>query len=280
MPERKIRTARNSAGRGILIAAVSLIFMLAAVLVWGKGAAAEALPQEAGEFLYTNPETGYSVYIEDGAGILTEEEEQALVMEDMAKVTAYGSAGFISTLTDQPDIEQYAADRYAALFGRGSGTLLVVNMNRRVIALHSNGEVYKTIDRNTADTIMDNVYRLASKGAYYDMASNAFLQVRTRMEGGRISQPMKYITNALLALILALLMNYIFVRIVSASFRPSRRELLDALQKRENVADKSVVLRSTSKRYDPVQSSSSGSGSGGGSGGGGGGGGGGGSHSF
>ncbi len=231
------------------------------------------------DLTWLNTGTGFGVYMEDNASLLSEEERTRLISESMAPVTAYGNAGFISTTTNSSDTESYAKERYQQLFGADSGTLLVVDMNRRVIALHSDGEIYSTIDRNTADTIMDNVYEKASEGDYYGMASAVFSQVLRKLAGGRISQPMKYITNAFIAVIIALLVNYLLVRKRSLAFAPSRKEILDALERREKVSNTQVELRSTFKKYSPIVSSSGGGGrSGGGSGGGGGGGGG--SHRF
>ena len=43
--------------------------------------------------LYTNPDTGYSVYIRDDADLLSDEEEAKLA-EDMKPVTEFGNAVF------------------------------------------------------------------------------------------------------------------------------------------------------------------------------------------
>ena len=56
-----------------------------------------ALPARADGsfFVYTNPQTGYSIYIEDGEDLLTDSEETALI-EDMKPITEFGNAGFVS----------------------------------------------------------------------------------------------------------------------------------------------------------------------------------------
>ena len=46
-------------------------------------------------FIYDNPQTGYSVYINDAYDLLTEEEE-ANLLDDMIPITEYGNAGFVS----------------------------------------------------------------------------------------------------------------------------------------------------------------------------------------
>ena len=45
--------------------------------------------------VYTNPETGYEVVIDDRVDLLTEEEETALA-ETMKPLTAYGNVGFVA----------------------------------------------------------------------------------------------------------------------------------------------------------------------------------------
>ena len=214
-----------------------------------------------------------------------EEEKAELIVTYMQPITAYGNVGFVSTVTNNIYTERYAENRYSELFGTQSGTLFVVDMSQRVLAIWSDGDIYKTINPNIADTIMDNVYRKASGGNYFEMAKSTYQQILAKLKGQKIAQPMKYITNALFAVILALLINYMFVRRASSTARPGRSELLGALEMKEKVSGKHVEHRSTSKRYDPPSSSSSGgssSRSGGGFSGGGGGGhsGGGGSHRF
>ena len=94
------------------------------------------------------------------------------------------------------------------------------------------------------------------------------------MDGGRIARPMKYICNALLALICALLVNYLAIRVSSGNRRVTKKEL-------ERAIAASIVYGGVQKKriaHRKIESSSGGGsfGGGGGSFGGGGGGGGGG----
>ena len=265
--------------------AVSLLFLavlLSGTALFAPGTGLQALCAEADvyiplvetdHYVYTDPETGYSIYMEDNAGLFTDEEKAELITVDMQPITAYGNVGFVSTVINNIYTEDYAEQRYRELFGTQSGTLFVVDMDNRVLALWSDGDVYRTIDRNMADTIMDNVYRKASGGDYLGMTKLTYRQILAKLQGQRIAQPMKYITNALFAVILALLINYMLVRRASSAARPGRGEILGALDIQEKVSNPSVKHRSTSKKYDPPTSTSSGS-SGSRSGGGGGGGGG------
>ena len=98
----------------------------------------------------------------------------------------------------------------------------MIDMGQRMIALYSAGENYKVIGREEGYVITDNIYTYASKGDYYGCAEEAFRQVGTLLEGGRIARPMKYINNALLALILAVLINYGIISAQAAKRRAGR----------------------------------------------------------
>ena len=89
---------------------------------------------------------------------------------------------------------------------------------------------------------------------------------------------MKYISNVLLALILALLLNYGLVSFFARIRKPGRKELLCKGQNQFHYTQPKAFFVRESSTYNPV--SSGGSGSSGGGGGGGSSSGGGGGHSF
>jgi len=101
----------------------------------------------------------------------------------------------------------------------------------------------------------------------------AYAQISALLEGDRIAQPMKYISNGLLAVILALLGNYLFARLLSRPSKPSERELLEGTSHMYRFTDPKVRFLYETRRYDPPSSSgrSGRSGGGGGRSGGGGG---------
>ena len=67
------------------------------------------------------------------------------------------------------------------------------------------------------------MYAYAYDGEYYQCAASAFEQVGRLLQGGEIARPMKYINNALLALILAVLINYAIIT-TQAAKRRSKQE--------------------------------------------------------
>lgn len=227
-----------------------------------------------------NEETGYEIFIDDWANLLSPEEEDEL-MNIMGSITTYGNAGFVSIDSNPTDsVETYAQNYGYAHFGTDSYTLFVIDMDYRKICVYSDGEIYNTITTAYANTITDNVYSYASEGAYFDCASDAFLQIATLLNGGSIAQPMKYISNALLAIVLALLINYFIVMAVSRSVKASETELLRGIKKKVSIIEPTKTFLHQTKVYSPQPRNTGSRGGGGGGGRSSGGGGGGGSHSF
>ena len=255
----------------VIPAAVSLLAGQSSLI---RAAAAD--PEE----VYRNAETGYIVYISDREDLLTDNEE-ALLAETMQAVTDYGNALFVTDAVTSGSAENAARSDYYSRYGNESGCIFLIDMNHRVLTLQSTGEIYRTVTRGYANTITDNVYRYASRGDYYGCAAKAFEQVAALMEGSRIAQPMKYICNALMALILALLFNYSFLRLQMRHRRPSHAQIMGAAKIAFAASNSDARFMRQTKVYDPpARSSGGGGGSRGGGGGGGGFSGGGGSHGF
>lgn len=225
---------------------------------------------------YTNPSTGYRCVLEDTADLLTQSEENILA-ETMQDITAYGNVAFKS-LDSNPygDTATYAEHYYRSQFSKESGTVFVIDMDERMIYIFSDGAIYKTITKSYANTITDNVYRYASAADYFICAHEALDQIRQLLEGGRIMQPMKYICNALLSLIIAALLCFAWIHFLSGTKKPLDDELIRKLQQRYLLTNVSGTCVKETRTYSPQSSGggSSGGGGGGGSSGGGGG------HSF
>ena len=214
--------------------------------------------------VWSNPETGYCVILEDDADLLSQEEEAQLASQ-MQEITDYGNALFKTISYNNFSASYFAEDYYHGQFGAESGTLFLIDMGNRELYIFSDGAVYKTITKAYAATITDNIYRYASDQDYYLCASTAFDQIHTLLSGRRIAQPMKYISNALLALILAALINYFIVRLLSTSSKPDKREILNSVYAKFAFSDAQKKLTKQSKVYHPRSTgSSSGSHSGGG----------------
>lgn len=230
-----------------------------------------------------NPDTGFRVVVEDDAGLLTEE-QRAELADVMQPITAYGNVAFKTIGKNASSTENYARNYYKNIFGTDSGTLFLIDMDNRNIWIFSDGAVYKVITTAYANTVTDNVYRYASAANYYECAAEAFREIYALLEGERIAQPMKYISNALLALLLAMLINFGLVTYFTRLKKSSEDEILSNIDRKFTFTKPNAVYTHQTRVFDPVSTSSGGSGGGGGSSGGGGGGGsssgGGGGHSF
>lgn len=235
--------------------------------------------QTEGSTYYTNPETGYRVVIEDDAELLTSSERNdlAAVMEE---ITEYGNVAFKTIDENNYSTDFYADKFYHNTFDKDSGVLFLIDMDNRNIWIFSDGRIYKTVTKSYADTVTDNVYRYASRAEYYTCAEQVFEQITSLLRGQKIAQPMKYISNFLLAASLALLINFVVMNAMTKVKRPGKEELLKSVEKKFSSTKAEATFINKTKVYDPVSDSSSGGGGGGSSGGGGGSSGGGGGHSF
>ncbi len=251
--------------------------VLLSLLAAGLLPAGTVSAEESASFSWYNPETGYDILIEDDAALLTTEEKN-LLADTMERVSYYGNVAFKSIDYNPQSTSSYARSYFHETFGSGvvNGTLFLIDMDNRELYIFSDGDVYRTVTTSYANVITDNIYTYASDGDYFTCADNAFDQIASLLEGQKIAMPMKYISNALLALLLSALLNYFLVSFLSSSRKCSDEELLSAGQASFVFRNAAAKKTTTTKVYNP---SSSGSG-GGSSGGGGGSSGGGGGHSF
>ena len=225
--------------------------------------------------IYQNPQTGFEVYLEDGADLLTDEQETSLV-EYMTPITAYGNCAFDTTTAAGSSSYNYTDANYRGILEE-SGTLFLIDMGNREIHLFSGGKIEKTVTPSYANSITDNIYTYASDGDYYTCAVKAFTQTRTLLEGGRIAQPMRYISCAFLALIIAFLICYFIVRAKARNKKSPQYEVMKAAAISAAVGGTAAAV---TKRVRHSSSSGGGSHGGGGFSGGGGGGFSGGGHKF
>jgi len=254
-----------------------LLIFCGGILLTGQLSCYGKEPEEENP-AYVNPDTGYQVWVEDEAGLLTGEELSDL-SQVMEGITAYGNAAFVTIDQNGSSTEAFAGSYYMDRFGTDSGTVFVIDMDNRNIWIQSDGAVWKVITTANANTVTDNVYRYASKGDYYGCAREAFEEMEKLLKGQRIARPMKYISNALLAMILALLANYGLVICFTRLRQPKRSTILENIHRKFSYSGLKAAPTHQTRIYDPV---SKGGSSGGGRSGGGGGGrsGGGGGHRF
>lgn len=219
------------------------------------------------------------VTVLDEAGILSDEEIQKLA-EDMLPITAYFPVAFISTEdTEGRGAVNYSLMRYNALFDAKGGILFLIEFDTqdgdgRQIYLRVSDKSDK-LTVNLCNTIADNIFRYARDGQYYECASKGFFQMNEVLSSRSVPQPMKHMSNLLLAIVLSLLLVFAIANAKTRIKRPDMVYQLDKNIKRDlRFANGSSRLIRT-RRYLRQESSGGGGGGGGGggwSGGGGGGG--------
>ena len=253
---------RNRKRFRILAVIIAIVIVLAMILAMILPAFAYDDETPA----YKDPATGNEIYMIDEEDLLSDAEEEKLI-EQMKGVLPYGGAAFVSVSAYSNSTGDEAEFYLRQLFGNNSGTVFMIDMWNRNIWIQSGAEMYRVITKGYANSITDNVYKMASREEYYECASEAFRQMQTLLDGGRISQPMKHITNALIAIIAALLINFFLVKFTTKIPKPAPEVILAATAVGFAASRGNRVL---TKERRIVSSSGSGSGGGGYSGGGGG----------
>jgi uncharacterized protein len=229
----------------------------------------EVIEKETKIIEYTNPNTKYRVVIQDEADLLTPEEEERL-KDTMIGITEYGHVGFVTINKN----EHYTASSYARYYSHQvfgsyvSSTVFLIDMDTRNIYLFNNGDIEKKISANKSDVITDNTFRYAKNKEYYNCANETFRQVNTLLNGGKINEPMKHISNFVMSIAISVLLGYI---IVSGATKIKKQIVTNNYASTFALANANATYIGDHTVYCPPSSSSGGSSSGGGGGGGGGG---------
>jgi uncharacterized protein len=177
---------------------LSLILLLVVLLCVGCGR--EEKPAYPGE-----------VYIYDSLGLLSPEENTQL-WQIMHRLTEYGNVAFVTTKVTRGTTDYFAMSQYNRLFGTESGILFIIDMGNRNVFIWTDGYIGSYITRGKARVITDNVAEYATRFQYYTCAAKAFEQAEKVITGGYIPQPMVYASNAVLAVIVGLVLNFLLLR--------------------------------------------------------------------
>ena len=267
---------------------VWILATLAAIVVLFGPVAMDVIREQT-QYTQSGEAGSGKIIIEDSADLLTADEENLLATH-MQPITQYGSVGFVTTKYDSGKAATYAKNKYNQYFGKTDATLFLIDMDNRQIYIQSGGRIYSTVTDAKAETITDNVYKLASRSKYYECASRVFDQIARILAGGLIPEPMKHLSNALLSIVLALIVVFIIANARTRIKNVTEAKVFDeSAEKKFNVGEpkRLVVIKETKHRHTESSGGSGGgghySGGGGGFSGGGGGGGfssGGGGHGF
>ena len=241
------------------------IILLAALL-----AALMPLACAGGETTETNEETGYTLVIQDDAGLL-DAAELAQVQEAMRPILQYASVGFLTRPSGDTMSGNSAAKAKSwgyDKFGNTRFTVFIIDMSRRHMDIFASEKLSGTLTSAEENSITDNVYKLATDGEYGKCAVKAFNQIEWVLKGEKIPTPMKYISNALIALIAALLAAYV---LISGWIRKEQAVSMPNVVKGAAIGAATIVTANTLKKVVHHESSRGGHGGGGFGGGGGGG---------
>lgn len=229
--------------------------------------ALSVLPVRAqGESLYTG-ENG-EVVVCDDANLLTPEEEDDL-FEIMKPLTQYGNVIFY-TLDDNPYYDTNKASRafYTSCFDAyDDGVIFTINMDDRELWISGYGDCQYSVTDSYCYTITDNIYTYATDQEYYECAAMAFEQIYAVMQGKDIPQPMRYTCNFLLAIAIALIINFLIVTACSRKRKPSLNTTKDNMIYHCDIHNAHAIFTHERRVYNPPSSNSGGSSGGGGGGG-------------
>jgi hypothetical protein len=162
----------------------------------------------------------------------------------------------------------YAEEYAIAHYGNSPAVIFIIDMYDRQLYIYTNGSALKTITRADSRAITDNIYKIASKGNYYECADQAFSQILGKCRGERLARPVKHITNALIAVLCGILLNYCFTvysRIPSVDRRTTGNVNVSVSRQMANMPGISLALPivlSSVKRYKSRSSGGGGHGGG------------------
>ena len=158
----------------------------------------------------TNETTGFIAVLDDNGSLLDTAEYDG-VWEAMMPVTEYCNVGFYTCSGSDKTYVMDKAKAWANANFKGTCTLFIIDMATRQLAVWSSTDVQKTLTQSKGYTITDNVYKYASRGDYAGCAESAFNQMYKVLKGVNVKGPMRVISNALLALLAAILLAYLFI---------------------------------------------------------------------
>lgn len=158
----------------------------------------------------TNETTGFIAVLDDSGSLLDTAEYDG-VWEAMMPVTEYCNVGFYTCSGSDKTYVMDKAKAWANANFKGTCTLFIIDMATRQLAVWSSTDVQKTLTQSKGYTITDNVYKYASRGDYAGCAESAFNQMYKVLKGVNVKGPMRVISNALLALLAAILLAYLFI---------------------------------------------------------------------
>ena len=214
----------------------------------------------------TNNSTGYEYILDDSADFIDDAMEDNLISK-LKDTTKYCNVAVVTT-TSHPyaSTETFAVKTFENYFGNGSnGVIFVIDRDLNEIYLASEGSTQRTISNSKCDSICDNTYIYATSSHdydYYTCCMETIDQVNTVLSGGRISQPLRYISSIFIALAVGIIFCFMYAIALSRGRKAKNRELMNAAFTKVDVHNARTRFVNQTRVYSPQSSGSSHSGGG------------------
>lgn len=214
----------------------------------------------------TNNSTGYEYILDDSADFIDDAVEDNLI-SSLKDTTKYCNVAVVTT-TSHPytSTETFAVNTFESYFGNGSnGVIFVIDRDLNEIYLASEGTTQRTISNSKCDSICDNTYIYATSSHdydYYTCCMETIDQVNTVLSGGRISQPLRYISSIFIALAVGIIFCFMYAIALSRGRKAKNRELMNAAFTKVDVHNARTRFVNQTRVYSPQSSGSSHSGGG------------------
>ncbi|MBR1772219.1 MAG: hypothetical protein IJ747_09350 [Lachnospiraceae bacterium] len=224
--------------------------LLGIVLLLNMSGKAAYAAEEADHVLYRNETTGYEVYVYDQAQVLSELDAERLA-EQMKELTQYGNAVFWSVQDNPLSVSGYAEAHYLNLYGDESGILVVLDLGKERAGVYSTGRIGRAFGARERERLASSLRRSIKNGSYAPSAQVIFSRALSAVEGEFMARVTKYACNALIALILAMLINFVAVNLSSRPQWTSDSELLEATLSYFDNTEPEVEFVTTVDHYKP-----------------------------
>ena len=172
-----------------------------------------------------NERTGYSAVIADEADLLTSAEE-AKLLDEMYPLTEYANIAIytVDTPTSKADYER-ARQKRVELFGStANAAIFTIDMYLRRIVIQRRGNMESYFNNSRANNITNNVASLATQKKYYSVCSTAMDQMYRVIQGRAVPEPMRYLSIAVIALMLGCITAFIVALSTSSTTGKSKKK--------------------------------------------------------
>ena len=240
----------------VFLAAILMIAVLPL-----RAFAADDDDKEENERVYKNSDTGYEAYVDDPEYLLTASQMDE-VLDSMKDLTDEGNVVFVTANLKAGAAERYAENYFQDRYGtEAPGLIFLIDMGDRLLLLQAHNGLDSKITGSKANSIVDNVYTYAGDGDYAKCAISVYEQCDDVLAGLRIAEPFKYISNIFIAIIVAFLLGFMILGIMTSTPAASNKEIIKGLFSQLGISNRNANLINVSKRYSPQSSGSSGGGS-------------------